>query len=129
MRRWFVAIAVLIVITCLVFQFVLLPSLVLGDSMYPTLRSGQFVLVLRTGIFYRQIRHGEVVVISMDDAMIVKRVALLPGEVDPDGYRIPEGYVYVLGDNLARSYDSREFGPVPIDRVVGKVIFPRVQKQ
>jgi signal peptidase I len=35
---------------------------------------------------------------------------------------VPSGDVYVLGDNRPQSLDSREFGPVPIANVIGKVI-------
>jgi signal peptidase I len=34
---------------------------------------------------------------------------------------IPEGHVYVLGDNRNDSNDSHRFGPLPIEDVVGKV--------
>lgn len=33
---------------------------------------------------------------------------------------VPEGYVYVLGDHRSNSSDSRVFGVVPIENVVGK---------
>ena len=33
---------------------------------------------------------------------------------------VPEGYVYVLGDQRTNSSDSRVFGPVPVENVVGK---------
>lgn len=36
---------------------------------------------------------------------------------------IPEGYVFVLGDNRAHSADSRSFGLVAIDRIAGKAFF------
>ncbi len=38
-------------------------------------------------------------------------------------YVVPEGCVFVLGDNRNDSVDSREIGSIPIDHVLGKVIF------
>lgn len=35
---------------------------------------------------------------------------------------VPEGYVYVLGDNRDNSNDSRVFGFVPIERLKGKAL-------
>jgi len=33
--------------------------------------------------------------------------------------KIPAGQVFVLGDNRANSHDSRAFGPIPIENIVG----------
>lgn len=36
---------------------------------------------------------------------------------------VPDDEIFVMGDNRPRSSDSREFGPVPIDSVIGQVFF------
>lgn len=36
---------------------------------------------------------------------------------------VPEGYIFVMGDNREASADSRAFGCIPLDKVEGKVSF------
>lgn len=36
---------------------------------------------------------------------------------------VPDGSVFLVGDNAAASIDSRAFGPVPVPEVVGRVRF------
>jgi signal peptidase I len=61
---------------------------------------------------------------------LIKRVAAVPGDTprswDPDeaGARIPDGWFAVLGDNAANSLDSRTFGLVPADCLLGVMIRP-----
>lgn len=47
---------------------------------------------------------------------------LFPGSFMTDGVEItvPEGKIFVLGDNRAHSSDSRQFGPIVINSVVGR---------
>jgi signal peptidase I len=36
---------------------------------------------------------------------------------------IPEGSVFVVGDNRGQSHDSRFIGPVALSNIVGRVMF------
>lgn len=37
-------------------------------------------------------------------------------------YAVPEGYIWVMGDNRINSKDSRYFGAVPVENITGKVV-------
>jgi signal peptidase I len=106
-----------------------------GPSMLPTFRDGQRVLVSRAYWLFGPVARRDVVVLADEEqGHIIKRVYRLPGEIVDwvnvpkeyllvEGeYRVPEGTVYLLGDNREESEDSRTFGPVPIERIIGKVI-------
>lgn len=64
-----------------------------------------------------EIRRGRVYVneIELDEPYIARpgRRTVAPTRVGPDGY-------YVLGDNRAVSQDSRDWGPVPTENIIGK---------
>ncbi len=84
-----------------------------GDSMRPTYRPGHRLLVVRR-LPGRRPRAGDVVVVR--DPRVPGRVLVKRVEASTD-----HG-VWVRGDDHAHSTDSRHFGPVPPDRVVGTVV-------
>lgn len=111
------------------FQFVI----VSGESMFPTLTSNQRILVCKALWALGQPAHGDIVVLDTENGFIVKRVAYTSGEEVPASERpfewplnpnfvVPSGFVYVLGDNAEASEDSRVFGPVRLDHIVGKAV-------
>ncbi len=92
--------------------------------MRPAITAGDWLLVDPT--VRRWPRRGSVVMIREPetDLLAVKRVAARPG----DHVRIPEGFLHLaddeawlLGDNAEKSVDSRRYGPVALDRLVGRV--------
>lgn len=145
-------IATAFVVVLLVFYVFFTATRVEGDSMLPSLRTEDRVLITRD---YEQPARSDVIVVDVTDgnggtARVVKRVVGTPGDVveirddvayvngAPESgyetvrlvgfgmslapYRVPEGTVYVMGDNRPVSADSRMIGAVPLSAVQGRVV-------
>lgn len=65
-----------------------------------------------------------------DRRWIVKRVVALAGDRVPsvaagkhsEGETVPSGHLLVVGDNPEESYDSRQIGYIPAERVFGLIL-------
>jgi signal peptidase I len=120
-KRWLRQAIALFVFLIVALLFTL--SVVRGKSMEPTFRDGQVVLVGKGGLLFGPLKRGDVVVFTRNGQLLVKRVVALPYETAPDGTRVPANHIYVVGDNLEVSDDSRTFGPIPLRSVIGKVLY------
>ena len=128
---------VIIVVVVLIRTFIATPVIVVGDSMVPTLKEGQWLLLNKIGYQFKEIERYDIVVIKMEKSEIIKRVIGLPGETieyrnnilyidgheensefnfDTDDFtlksicncdKIPDDKYLVLGDNRQVSSDSR----------------------
>lgn len=96
--------------------FVLDSVVVVGASMQPTLQPYDRVLVSKRAYLHHPPQVGDIIVFTPPGEdpsnVVIKRVV---------GVR--DGAVFVLGDNLDESEDSRDYGPVPLDLIRGKVVW------
>jgi signal peptidase I len=121
-----------------------------GSSMIPTLQNGEFVLVNRMAYRLGDTQRGDIIVfrsINEPNLDLIKRIIGLPGDdvlvqngqvvvngqalsepyiAAPPRYtgewKVPEGHLFVLGDNRNDSSDSHQWGLLPFENVIGKAI-------
>jgi signal peptidase I len=128
------------------------PFAIPSESMAPTLRPGDHVLVDKVSYRLRAPRRGELAVFRAPDtgtvalkrivAVAGDRVAIEDGVLVVGRQRPAEPYVdhrrtdsvyfgpvvvapssvFVLGDNRGDSHDSRDFGAVPTRALIGRVL-------
>lgn len=146
--KYLIVVAIVFFIALFVISF----EQVVGPSMKGTLDAGDVTIVNKLVYKLRTIKRNEIVSINQKDKIMVKRVIGLPGEhieykdnklyvngslvlennisvetkdfkLEDIGYEtIPKDMYFVLGDNRTNSSDSREFGLVKKDEIIGKIV-------
>jgi phage repressor protein C with HTH and peptisase S24 domain len=82
---------------------------VVGGSMQPTLRAGQIVIGLKN----IKPKVDQIIVVNHDGRELIKRLQ-----------KIKPNQLYITGDNVSQSSDSRKFGWINGDSIVATVIWP-----
>jgi signal peptidase I len=145
--------ALLVLVVAVVMRaYVAEPFAIPSESMAPTLRPGDHLLVEKLSYRFGSPRRGDLVVFRAPDggSLAVKRIVGLAGDhvaiedgvlavngklrhepyVDQPSIDsvyfgpvvVPRGDVFVMGDNRADSHDSRDYGPVSRSSLVGRVL-------
>lgn len=118
----FSIIALLIVIP--IRMWIAQPFIVNGSSMTPTFQNGDYLIIDEITFRFRQPEKGEVIVFRYPQnpsQFFIKRIAGLPGETMGNTNLTQDEY-YVLGDNTFASSDSRYWGPVKKNLIIGRAI-------
>jgi signal peptidase I len=121
LRSIFLAVALALVMKLFFFDFMVTQ----GESMNPAIKNGSVLVInrlaygFRPPLYRRYIcrwalpENGSIVVFYTPSGdLVVKRCSRV----------MKSGNFIALGDNSLESYDSRSYGPVPFDNIVGKVV-------
>jgi len=141
----------IILVVVLVRTYLVTPVIVSGDSMVPTLKDKQLLLLNKINYRLNDIERYDIVVIKIDKKEIIKRIIGLPGETieyrnntlyingheEESKYnfvtddfnlksicncdQIPKDKYLVLGDNRSVSADSRIIGLIDKSNIEGNV--------
>ncbi|HEY3365193.1 MAG TPA: signal peptidase I [Symbiobacteriaceae bacterium] len=152
-REWLETIVIALLVALVIRTFIVQVYVVDGESMEPTLHTGERFLVNKFVFRFRSPNPGEVVVLKdpgKPTRELIKRVVAVAGETvevkggvtyvdnkalkepyvnrlfpiqDSAPTKVPPGTIYVMGDNRGRSFDSRAIGPIILNKVEGKAFF------
>ena len=86
-----------------------------GQSMCPTLKDKEIHLMLNTA----NINDGDIVIIDTKDSGLPADYIIKRFYAD----KSTDKYIWVEGDNKDNSVDSRRFGLIDKEKVIGKLIF------
>lgn len=138
---------IIVLVIVLIRTFIITPVRVDGDSMKKNLNDGDILLLYKLS----DIKRNDIIVLKekIDNEVIIKRVVGLPGEEvrisngkvyinnkeyednysygeildEIDTIKLQDDEYFVLGDNRLVSKDSRSFGAIKKDNIMGKTIF------
>lgn len=152
-KDWVIPILIALAITFLVNKFIFFNIQVPSESMYPTIKIGDRIMVLRIPRT-NSLKRGDIVVFNSKELkeVLVKRLMGLPGDeitIDENGnvaingrlveepyvlkkdgsvaktFKVPEGSFFFMGDNRPVSWDSRKWEQpyIPKEAIMGKAFF------
>lgn len=152
-KDWVISIAIAVVLALFIRHFVVELYLVDGPSMRPTLQNQERLVVNKFIYNLHDPERGDILVFQYPkdpSRDFIKRVIAIPGDTIEikDGHiyvngelknepyilsttrgdyplaTVPEGHIFVMGDNRNNSEDSRfaDVGMVPFDLIKGKAI-------
>lgn len=151
-----------IFLACFLKIFVIDILTVEGNSMIPSLKNGQNILVNKLSyglvnpfgstliVKWAEPKENDIVIFLYNNDIVVKRCVATGGTsldyltdndyslivggkkkitLSQNQYHkmfkssfVPTGYILAVGDNYTESYDSRNYGFVPVENILGKII-------
>lgn len=146
------SVAIAVILAVIIRLFIFEPFYIPSKSMEPTLLVGDRIIVSKVNYLFNEPKRGDIIVFKFPldpsrdfvkrmiakggDTVMIKDSRLfvngkqVPEEYLPEGLifgdygpvKVPEGNYFMLGDNRNNSDDSRSWGFVPEENIIGKAV-------
>lgn len=96
-----------------------------GNSMSPTLPNKSYALVDKYLFKLFQINSGDILLFKKDNEEVVKKIIGFPNSkivIEDKEIALSDNEIYVIGENLTESVDSRSYGPLNSKSIIGKIV-------
>ncbi len=139
----------IVIVVILIRTFIITPVRVDGESMYPTLKNNDIMMLKK---YDKKYQYKNIVILKYGNTRLVKRIIGVPGDhikvnngklyingkktndlysnitndfsLEDFGYsKIPQDYYFVMGDNRTNSTDSRTIGLIKKSDILGTTNF------
>ena len=152
LREIIESIVIAVILAVVIRMFIIEPFYIPSGSMEPTLLINDRIIVSKVSYYFNEPERGDIVVFKYPkdpERNFVKRLIGKPGEVielrdsklyvdgkqvaqnflppgleypDYGPIKVPEGQYFMLGDNRNNSEDSRYWGTLPEENIIGKAV-------
>ncbi len=90
-------VVIALVIAVVLYLFIMTPHEVLGNSMHPTYKNGEYLMANKLTFRFGKPRRGDVIIFKYSDTQdFIKRIIGIPG----DRVMVKDGRVYINGNQL-----------------------------
>jgi len=93
-------VVIALVIAVVLYLFIMTPHEVLGNSMHPTYKNGEYLMANKLVYRFGEPKRGDVIIFKYSDTQdFIKRIIGIPG----DSIMVKDGRIYVNGNQLNES--------------------------
>jgi len=93
--------------------------------MNPILKNGSFAIADKYLHKLFKIKRGDILLFQVDNKEVIKKIVGFPGEqinIENKNIFLDKDEIFIVGENIKESIDSREYGPIKVTQIIGKIV-------
>jgi signal peptidase I len=145
LKKNFLLILLSLTLAILLRLYVFEIRIVNGPSMEPLLMENDIVFIEKISTYLAKSKKDDIIAVKSDYGYMIKRIFAVAGDIiefknniiyingnkildnvfniKDDIIKVPLDYYFIMGDNFNMSMDSRIFGPICKNEIIGRYLF------